>query len=184
MVGQPPMSESSRLVLRARPRSSHSPSCSLFLSSLGQQSYVTRYDIYGGYAFLNSPNVSLFEHGFASQIGFRPKTWVSVGFDYTIAAGDLRLRPRPVASRSCRPSSSMGLRRESPPGYSLPITRIATLERPGAFPDADLRGRPAARLPALLQSDTVLPSGLSRALSMRPRLRNRRIRSSRPSSVV
>jgi hypothetical protein len=59
----------------------------------GQQSYVTRYDVYGGYAFLNSPSVSLFEHGFAAQIGFRPKTWLSVGFDYTYGAGDLRIRP-------------------------------------------------------------------------------------------
>jgi hypothetical protein len=68
----------------------------LFLVSFplaGQQSYVTRYDVFGGYAFLNSPNVSLFEHGFATQIGFRPRTWVSVGFDYTFATGDLRLRP-------------------------------------------------------------------------------------------
>jgi hypothetical protein len=66
----------------------------LFLSFTlaGQQSYVTRFDAYGGYAFLNSPAVSLFEHGFASQVGFRPKTWLSFGFDYTIAAGDLNVR--------------------------------------------------------------------------------------------
>ena len=67
----------------------------LFLVSnplAGQQSYVTRYDAYGGYAFLNSPAVNLFEHGFATQAGFRPKTWLSFGFDYTYAAGNLSVR--------------------------------------------------------------------------------------------
>jgi hypothetical protein len=68
----------------------------LFLLSCplpGQQSYVTRYDVYGGYGFLDSPKVNLFEHGFATQIGFRPKTWFSVGFDYTFATGDLKITP-------------------------------------------------------------------------------------------
>ena len=54
-----------------------------------QQSYVSRYDVYGGYAFLNSPAISLFENGFATQVGIRPKTWLSFGFDYTLASGDL-----------------------------------------------------------------------------------------------
>ena len=66
----------------------------LFLLSLplrGQQTDVPRFDVYGGYGFLNSPAVSLFEHGFATQFGFRPKSWVSLGVDYTFAAGDLKI---------------------------------------------------------------------------------------------
>jgi hypothetical protein len=68
----------------------------LFLLSLplsGQQSYVTRFDVYGGYGFLDSPKVSLFEQGFAAQIGVRPKTWLSLGLDYTFATGDLKITP-------------------------------------------------------------------------------------------
>ena len=68
----------------------------LFLLSFplfGQQSYVTRFDVYGGYGFLDSPKVNLFEHGFAAQIGFRPTTWLSLGFDYTFAKGDLKITP-------------------------------------------------------------------------------------------
>jgi hypothetical protein len=68
----------------------------LFLLSLplsGQQSYVTRFDVYGGYGFLDSPKVNLFENGAAFQIGVRPKTWLSLGFDYTYAAGDLKITP-------------------------------------------------------------------------------------------
>src|SRR4030095_4618598 len=39
----------------------------------GEQSYVARFDVYGGYGFLNSPAVSLFEHGFAVQARLRPE---------------------------------------------------------------------------------------------------------------
>src|SRR4051812_43774677 len=55
----------------------------LVFPAFGQQSYVTRYDIFAGYSYLNSPKVSLPEHGVAFQIGMRPKTWYSVGFDYS-----------------------------------------------------------------------------------------------------
>lgn len=57
-----------------------------------QQTNVTRFDVYGGYAFLNSSAVNLFENGFAVQIGVRPTTWLSLGFDYNLAAGDLTIK--------------------------------------------------------------------------------------------
>jgi hypothetical protein len=63
------------------------------LPALGQQTYVTRFDAYGGFAFLDSPRISLFEPGFAAQVGFRPTTWYSVGFDYSVSSGDLTLTP-------------------------------------------------------------------------------------------
>jgi hypothetical protein len=59
----------------------------------GQQAYVTRFDFYGGYGFLDSPKVNLFENGGAFQIGVRPFTWLSVGFDFTAASGDLTIKP-------------------------------------------------------------------------------------------
>src|SRR4051794_9480406 len=55
----------------------------------GQQSYVTRFDAFAGYAFLDSPHVGLFENGFATQAGFRANKWLSIGIDYTWAKGDL-----------------------------------------------------------------------------------------------
>ena len=61
--------------------------------AFGQQDYVARFDGYGGYAFLNSPNVSLFENGFAAQFGVRPKRWLSLGIDYSRTAGDLSITP-------------------------------------------------------------------------------------------
>ena len=59
----------------------------------GQQSYISRYDLFTGYTFLDSPHVGLFENGFHVQAGVRPKTWVSVGVDYSISAGDLTITP-------------------------------------------------------------------------------------------
>jgi hypothetical protein len=59
----------------------------------GQQSYVSRYNLYGGYTFLDSPHVSLFENGFHFQAGVNPKTWCALGFDYSVSEGSLTLTP-------------------------------------------------------------------------------------------
>src|SRR5436190_5525132 len=63
------------------------------LPLLAQQSYVSRYDVFTGYTYLNSPKVSLPEHGFHLQAGIRPKTWYSLGFDFSTATGSLMLKP-------------------------------------------------------------------------------------------
>jgi hypothetical protein len=65
----------------------------LFLPLLGQQTHVTRFDVYTGYAFLDSPKIGLFENGFHTQLGYRVKPWVSLGIDYSITAGDLTITP-------------------------------------------------------------------------------------------
>ena len=65
----------------------------LALPAFGQQDYVSQFDVYAGYAFLDSPAISLFENGFATQFGFRPKTWLSAGFDYSISTGNGTLTP-------------------------------------------------------------------------------------------
>jgi hypothetical protein len=66
----------------------------LFASPVaGQQSYVTRYDAFIGYAYLDSPHISLAENGFQFQAGVRPFTWLSLGVDYSRTTGDLTLTP-------------------------------------------------------------------------------------------
>lgn len=71
------------------------PIAALLLTApaFGQQTDITRFDAYVGYAFLNSPHIGLFENGFATQVGFRPKRWYSVGFDYSLSQGTLNLTP-------------------------------------------------------------------------------------------
>jgi hypothetical protein len=63
------------------------------VTALGQQSYVPRYNLYAGYTFLDSPHVRLFENGFHFQAGVNPKTWLALGFDYSVSGGSLTLTP-------------------------------------------------------------------------------------------
>jgi len=63
------------------------------LAGFAQQAYVSRFDMFTGYTFLDSPLVSLKENGFHFQTGVRANTWLSLGFDYSISAGDLTLTP-------------------------------------------------------------------------------------------
>jgi hypothetical protein len=94
MVGQPPLH---RVLASCLSRGTTIVTLGILLllsfPLAGEQPYVARFDVYGGYGFLNSPAVSLFEHGFAVQAGFRPKTWMSFGVDYTFGSGDLTIRP-------------------------------------------------------------------------------------------
>ena len=60
---------------------------------LGQQTHVTRFDLFTGYTYLNSPHVDLATHGFHTQFGVRPWIWMSIGFDYSVSRGDLTLTP-------------------------------------------------------------------------------------------
>jgi len=63
------------------------------LPAVGQQAYVSRFDSFTGYKYLDSPAVGLGENGFHFQTGVRANTWLSLGFDYSISAGTLTLTP-------------------------------------------------------------------------------------------
>src|SRR5208283_4552696 len=62
-------------------------------TALGQQDYVSRYNLFAGYTFLDSPKVNLFENGLHVQAGVNPKTWLALGFDYSVSGGSLTLTP-------------------------------------------------------------------------------------------
>ncbi len=52
-----------------------------------QQSYVGLFDIYGGFTYLDSPNLDLDQRGFHLQVGINPRSWLALGFDYSRATG-------------------------------------------------------------------------------------------------
>ena len=60
--------------------------------SVAQQSYVGRWDVYGGFANIERPRINLSAQGFNFQAGFRPETWITIGFDYTVAEGSTTLQ--------------------------------------------------------------------------------------------
>jgi hypothetical protein len=57
------------------------------LSGLAQQTDVSRYDVYAGFAGFETPALSLAQYGFHTQVGVNLKTWLSAGFDYSVASG-------------------------------------------------------------------------------------------------
>ncbi len=52
-----------------------------------QQSYVGRWDAYGGFTRIMQPNINLAEPGFNLQAGIRLTTWLTGGFDYSVGIG-------------------------------------------------------------------------------------------------
>jgi len=65
----------------------------LLLSSpvFAQSQYVGRYEVYEGFMYLNSPQLSLAEPGYHIQVGMRARRWLSMGFDYSRGSGKTSL---------------------------------------------------------------------------------------------
>jgi hypothetical protein len=93
--------------------------------AFSQQTYVTRYDFSGGYTFLDSPHLGLFENGFNLQAAVRPRTWYAVGFDYTNTRGEATLTPGLLPSALQRNLAALlaQLAAEGlvPPGFVLAV---------------------------------------------------------------
>src|SRR5581483_8383688 len=62
-------------------------------AAFAQQEYVGRFDLFGGFTYLESPHINLAERGFHFQFGYRPKSWYTLGFDYSVSTGHFSLSP-------------------------------------------------------------------------------------------
>ncbi|MGA2771133.1 MAG: hypothetical protein ABSG26_09995 [Bryobacteraceae bacterium] len=95
-----------------------------------QQTYVSQFDVFAGYAFLNSPHIGLFENGFQAQFGYRPKPWYSLGFDFSRSTGDLVLTPDllpPALSKPINDAIPQYIAAKLlPPGYVLAVSAHST----------------------------------------------------------
>jgi hypothetical protein len=109
----------------------------------GQQDYVARFDAYGGYAFLDSPHVNLFENGFAAQTGVRVRRWLSLGFDYSRSSGDLKLAPEmllPSLQQSLGAQlGALAAAGRLPQGYSLNVPASSVTQTFAAGPQLAYR---------------------------------------------
>lgn len=61
------------------------------VSHAAAQQYVGRFEVYEGFMYMNTPQMSLVEPGYHIQGGVRLRRWCSFGFDYSRAAGDTAL---------------------------------------------------------------------------------------------
>jgi hypothetical protein len=115
----------------------------LVFPASGQQTYVTRYDVYGGYAFLDSPRIGLFQNGFQTQIGMRQRTWYSLGFDYSYARGNMTitpdLLPNDVQQRLKAQLGALAAAGRLPAGYALTVPGHAVSQSFAAGPQLAYR---------------------------------------------
>ena len=119
------------------------PLLSLAPAALAQQTYVTRYDFFAGYTNLNSWGVNLSENGFHMQVGVRPRTWYSMGFDYSVSSGNLKLTPDllPPALQQSLGTQLAGLMRAGiiPTTYQLTVPATSTTHSFAAGPQLAYR---------------------------------------------
>ncbi|HYL36999.1 MAG TPA: outer membrane beta-barrel protein [Bryobacteraceae bacterium] len=113
----------------------------LALPALAQQSYVGRWDVYGGFTSMMQPSINLNEPGFNLQAGMRAKTWLTLGFDYSVGAGRTTLEPGMLIpslqnqlGAQLGHLTALGL---VPPGYNLAVpvnTRTQSFQVGPDFP--------------------------------------------------
>jgi hypothetical protein len=57
-----------------------------------QQTQLKRYDVYVGFADLNSPALGLNQTGLHTQFGVNMRRWYAIGFDYSVSSGSTTLK--------------------------------------------------------------------------------------------
>lgn len=100
--------------------------------ALAQQSYVGLFDVYGGFTYLDSPNINLDQRGFHLQAGINPNSWLALGFDYSrstgntdITAGQLTTALQTQLGTQLAGLAALGA---IPPGYALVVPFDATTQ--------------------------------------------------------
>lgn len=108
-----------------------------------QQSYVGLFDLYGGFAYLNSPSVKLQQRGGHLQAGINANSWLSLGFDYSRLSGhtDITGNLLTTSLQTQLGTQIAGLEALGvlPPNYTLVVPFDATTETFAAGPQLMIR---------------------------------------------
>jgi hypothetical protein len=150
----------------------------LSVSAFPQQEYVGRYSAFGGYSFLDSPKLNLFENGFDGTFGVNLKRWVAFGFDFSVFTGSSSLVPADLNAAAQQQLAPILLL--LPPGTSISVPfdaktytyaigpqinirkmkKVTFLVRPalGALHE-DVTARPNSALTAAIVAGLLGPSG-------------------------
>ena len=109
----------------------------------GQQSYVSRYSAYTGFATIDSPVLGLEEKGVHAQFGVNPKSWLSMGIDYSAATRSDALTPNLLLAsiQTTIQASENQLKGIGalPPTYVLRLRTDASTQTLGAGPQLAYR---------------------------------------------
>lgn len=108
-----------------------------------QQDYVGLFDLYNGFTWFDSPSVNLDERGYHLQAGVNARTWLALGFDYSVVQGNLTLTPnllKPTLEDQIN-AQVAGLEAAGllPPGYHLAVTTSSTTQTFAAGPQFEYR---------------------------------------------
>lgn len=109
----------------------------LSVSAFAQQEYVGRYNAFGGYSFLDSPKLSLFQNGFDGTFGVNLKRWIAFGFDFSIFTGSGSLVPsdlRPAVQQQFAPFLAL-----LPPGSTITVPFDAKTSTYAIGPQINIR---------------------------------------------
>ena len=113
------------------------------LPAFCQQAYVSRFDVFTGYTYLDSPAVSLGESGFHLQTGVRANIWLTLGFDYSVSAGTLTLKPNMLLPSLQQELSAelgqMAAAGQIPAGYALTVPTHSRTQTFAAGPQFQYR---------------------------------------------
>ena len=103
-----------------------------------QQTTISRYDVYTGFASINSSALGLSQPGFHTQAGVNMRPWYSFGFDYSVGSGSETLKPDllPAALQAQITGAEELYTAEGllPPGYQLAINTDAFTQTFAAGP--------------------------------------------------
>ena len=113
------------------------------LTSFSQQTYVNRFDVFGGYSYFSTPSINLYQNGFNTEFGWNWKTWLALGFDYSIFTGDNTIVPNMLTpalqttlAQQIAYLQSVG---QLPPGYQLRMPTSSTTYTISAGPQINIR---------------------------------------------
>lgn len=94
------------------------------LVCFGQQDYVSRYDAYFGYAYLNTSNMNLSQYGVDGEFGVNVRPWLSLGGDFSWFEGGSNIVPGMLnAANQAKLAPILPL---LPPGYVISVPYDAT----------------------------------------------------------
>lgn len=127
--------------------------CSILLPQCAfcQQDYVGRFDLYNGFAWLDSPSAKLQQRGYHLQAGVNARSWLAIGFDYSVSQGDFTLTPdllKPaLQTQIAGQLAALEAAGVIPAGYQVAVSTAAHY--------TDICLRAAARVPAFPTSDPI-----------------------------
>lgn len=104
------------------------------LTCFAQQTYVSRYDLFSGYSFLNTNKLNLFENGYNQEFGVNVRSWLAIGGDFSVFTGSNTLLPSMLKT-----SLQQELGATLPPGYNLTMPSNSTTYTFSAGPQINIR---------------------------------------------